>query len=131
VNRIELHARLDELVNRIEDVESAMRILVYEFQKRFPHERLTLYLQRDEKAGRLYGPYWGKLRKIRKGGKRITVKRHLGTRLTRKHMALCGVVGHRDELREYDRRAKLLREAHEIVCGRVGEIRHVLKRGLE
>ena len=131
MNRIELHRALDRLMNRVGDVESAMRLLVEQYNRRFPFESLSLYLIHDRKTGQCYGPYWGKLRKIKVGTnggtRRITAKRHYGTRLTRKQMYLCGMVRHRAELREYDGRARKLRTAHNREAGRLGKIRQILR----
>jgi hypothetical protein len=129
MNRIELHRALDRLMDRLQDVETAMRLLVDEYQKRYARERLSLYLVEDRRTGQCYGPYWAKLRKIKtRAGWTMTVKRYYGTRLTRKHMYLCGVVGHRKELREFDRRARAVRGAHNRATGPLGKIRQILRR---
>lgn len=130
MNRIELHRALDLLLNRLEAVESTAEALVAEYNRTYPYDRLCLYLQRDRRDGGVYGPYWGRLRKLRKRGRRITVKDHIGVRLSRREMYRCGMLNQKERLEEFDLRARTIREARNDAAGRVTKIRRCLK-GIE
>jgi len=131
MNRIELHQALDRLLDRLEAIESTARALVGEYNQMFPHARLCLYLVRDRDSGHVYGPYWGRLRKITKGGQKRNVKDYIGTRLVRRDMYRNGLVNLRRELRTFDQRARKLRKERNRSGGRLRRLRRILQGSRE
>jgi len=125
-----LKKALDAALGDLAETERRIRALCEEYW-RTEVPWVTLYWQDRGRGGAIQGPFWGRVRRIGKAGKRRVVKDYLGTRLTKVKMLKLGVADHALVLQDFDRRAGILRTRRNKLTGALHRIGKLLAKYAE
>jgi hypothetical protein len=123
-----LKKALDAALAELEETERRIRSLCEEYRSTVRIAWLCLYCQEGRPGKHVQGPFWARLRRAKVRGQTRVIKEYLGRKLSRLDMYKLGVLEQAEVLKDYDRRAKLLRDRKTKLLRALESVRKLVGR---